>query len=114
MTTVRIRRYTADQVPLGTVILRMSVGLLVLLFFVAPYLVMLVSSLKSKREILRVPPTFWPEEWHPENYVTMWSTPETPLVQNLISTIIIAVCATLLVLAIVAIYVRVVKPMREV
>ena len=28
----------------------------------------------------------------------MWSTPETPLVQNLISTIIIAVCATLLVL----------------
>jgi len=30
----------------------------------------------------------------------MWSTPETPLLQNLISTIVISVCATLLVLAV--------------
>jgi multiple sugar transport system permease protein len=61
---------------------------------------MLFSSLKSKREILQVPPTFLPETWHPENYVTMWSTPETPLVQNLISTIVIATFATVLVLAV--------------
>jgi len=72
----------------------------VLLVFVAPYAIMFVSSLKSKSEILQVPPTFIPTEWHPENYFTMWSTPETPLVQNLISTIIIAVFATLLVLAV--------------
>ena len=96
----RRRRYTADNVGAGTVALRMVAGLAVLLIFVAPYGVMLFSSLKSKREILQVPPTFLPTEWHPENYLTMWSTPETPLVQNLISTVIIAVFATLLVLGV--------------
>jgi multiple sugar transport system permease protein len=101
MTTItHRRRYTKDQVGAGTVGLRMLAGLVVLLIFVAPYGLMLISSLKSKSEILSVPPSFWPKQWHPENYVTMWSTPETPLVQNLISTIIIAVFATLLVLAV--------------
>jgi len=96
----RRRKFTADQVGAGTVVWRMIAGLVVLVVFVAPYAIMLVSSLKSKSEILQVPPTFIPTEWHPENYITMWSTPETPLVQNLISTIIIAVFATLLVLAV--------------
>ena len=103
MTTASVarkRRYTTDQVGAGTVALRMIAGFVVLLIFVAPYLIMFFSSLKSKREILQVPPTFLPQEWHPENYLTMWSTPETPLVQNLISTIIIAVFATLLVLGV--------------
>jgi multiple sugar transport system permease protein len=94
------RRYTVDQVPARTVALRCLAGLVVAAVFVAPYLLMAVSSLKSKAEILSVPPTFWPEEWHPENYMTMWSAPETPLVQNLISTVIISVCATLVVLAV--------------
>ncbi|MEK8225486.1 carbohydrate ABC transporter permease [Oerskovia sp. M15] len=43
-------------------------------------------------------PTYFPEQWHPDNYVTMWSTPETPLPQNLVSTIVISVAATVLVL----------------
>jgi multiple sugar transport system permease protein len=96
----RRRRFTADQVSAASVAWRMIAGLVVLIVFVAPYLLMFVSSLKSKSEILQVPPTFLPTEWHPENYFTMWSTPETPLVQNLISTIVIAVFATLLVLAV--------------
>ncbi len=99
MTTVPTRRrFTTDQVGAGTVAIRMIAGLVVLLVFVAPYVLMAISSLKSKSEILSVPPTLWPKAWHPENYVTMWSTPETPLVQNLISTIVISVFATLLVL----------------
>lgn len=96
----RRRRYSTDQVGAGRIALRMAAGLVVLLVFVAPYLVMFFGSLKTKREILQVPPTFWPETWHPENYIQMWSTPETPLVQNLVSTIIIAGCATLLVLGV--------------
>jgi multiple sugar transport system permease protein len=96
----RRRRYTADQVGIAAVLWRMAAGLVVLLIFVAPYVLMFLSSLKSKSEILRVPATFLPEEWHPENYFTMWSSPETPLVQNLVSTIVIAVFATLLVLAV--------------
>ena len=75
-------------------------GLVVALFFLAPYLIMIIGSFKSRAEILKVPPTYFPSEWHPENYLDMWSTPETPLPYNMVSTIVISVCATLLVLAV--------------
>ncbi|WP_046771819.1 carbohydrate ABC transporter permease [Jiangella alkaliphila] len=77
-------------------------GALIALVFVLPYLIMLIGSFKSRSEILQVPPTYLPQEWHPSNYVNMWSTPETPLPYNLVSTIVIAVCATLLVLVVAA------------
>lgn len=94
----RRRRYTEDQVPLGKMIWRMLAGLVVLLIFVLPYSIMFFGSVKTKSQIRSVEPTYFPTEWHWENYVNMWSTPETPLVQNLISTIVISVFATLLVL----------------
>lgn len=96
----RKRRYTADQVTMGTVLIRMAAGLVVLLIFVIPYLIMFSGSVKTKSEIRSVDPTYFPTEWHWENFVNMWSTPETPLDQNLISTIIIAVFATLLILVV--------------
>ncbi|MEJ3403766.1 carbohydrate ABC transporter permease [Rathayibacter sp. YIM 133350] len=96
----RKRRYTADQVPIGRVVLRMLAGLIVALVFLLPYTIMLFGSVKTKAQIRSVDPTYFPKEWHWENYVTMWSTPETPLVQNLISTIVIAVFATLLVMVV--------------
>lgn len=74
-------------------------GAVIALVFVLPYLIMLIGSFKSRAEILQVPPTYLPQEWLPSNYVDMWSTPETPLPYNLVSTIVISVCATLLVLA---------------
>jgi multiple sugar transport system permease protein len=92
------RRYTADQVRLPRVILRMAAGAAVLVVFVLPYTIMFFGSVKTKAQIRSVDPTYFPVEWHWENYLTMWSTPETPLVQNLISTVVIAVSATLLVL----------------
>lgn len=95
---IRRRRYTSDQVPLGRVLLRMLGGLVVIVVFVLPYTIMFFGSVKTKAQIRSVDPTYFPVEWHWENYVTMWSTPETPLVQNLVSTIVIAVSATLLVL----------------
>ncbi len=75
-------------------------GLVIALFFVAPYLIMLTGSFKTRSEILRVPPTYLPETWVPENYVTMWSTPETPLPYNVVSTAVISIGGTLLVLAV--------------
>ncbi|PVE18503.1 sugar ABC transporter permease [Arthrobacter sp. Bz4] len=77
----------------------MVIGAIVALVFLLPYGIMLVGSLKTRSEILSVPPAYFPTEglqW--SNYATMWGTPETPLPYNLISTIIIAVFATLLVL----------------
>jgi multiple sugar transport system permease protein len=53
---------------------------------------------KTQAQIRSVTPTYFPTEWHWENYLTMWSTPETPLFHNLVSTIVISVCATILVL----------------
>ncbi|MPZ62564.1 MAG: ABC transporter permease subunit [Propionibacteriales bacterium] len=75
-------------------------GAVIALVFIAPYLLMLVGSFKSRADILGVPPTYLPESWHPHNYVGMWDTPETPLPYNLVSTIVISVCATLLVLVV--------------
>jgi len=98
VTAPRRRRYTADQVTAGSVALRMAAGLVVLLIFVLPYTIMFFGSVKTKSEIRSVEPTYFPTEWRWENYLTMWSTPETPLPQNLISTIVISVLATLLVL----------------
>ncbi|GGR16097.1 carbohydrate ABC transporter permease [Agromyces mediolanus] len=94
----RKRRYTEDQVPLGRVLLRMLAGLVVLAIFILPYTIMFFGSVKTKAQIRSVDPTYFPTEWHWENYINMWSTPETPLPQNLISTIVISVFATLLVL----------------
>jgi multiple sugar transport system permease protein len=78
----------------------MLAGLVVLVVFLLPYLIMFFGSVKTKAEIRSVDPTYFPQEWHWENYVTMWATPETPLLQNLISTLVISLCATLLVLAV--------------
>ncbi|MET0779971.1 MAG: carbohydrate ABC transporter permease [Microbacterium sp.] len=96
----RRRRYTEDQVPIGRVLLRMFAGLVVLVVFILPYTIMFFGSVKTKAQIRSVEPTYLPTEWHWENYINMWSTPETPLPQNLISTIVIAVFATVLVLAV--------------
>lgn len=75
-----------------------AAGAVVALFFLFPYIIMIVGSFKTRAEILRVPPTYIPETWNPSNYIDMWSTPETPLPYNLVSTIVISVAATLLVL----------------
>jgi len=77
-----------------------AAGAVVVLVFLVPYLVMLVGSFKSRPEILSVPPTYLPKQWHPGNYLSMWSTPETPLPFNLVSTLVISFCATALGLAV--------------
>ncbi|GAB0104816.1 carbohydrate ABC transporter permease [Nocardia sp. JMUB6875] len=75
-----------------------AVGAVLAALFLLPYLVMLLGSLKPRSEILRIPPTYIPEQWRPDNYSTMWHTPETPLPFNLVSTAVISVFGTLLVL----------------
>ena len=77
-----------------------TAGAVVALVFLAPYLVMLVGSFKSRAEILGVPPTYLPRQWHPGNYLSMWSTPETPLPYNMVSTLVISFSATALVLVV--------------
>lgn len=90
---------TEDHASRRVVIGRMTVGLIVAAVFLIPYAVMFIGSLKTRSEILSVPPDYMPRDgaqW--SNYLTMWDTPETPVAYNLISTVVIAVAATLLVL----------------
>ncbi|MVU75824.1 ABC transporter permease subunit [Nocardia sp. ET3-3] len=77
-----------------------AVGAVLAALFLLPYLVMVLGSLKPRSEILKIPPTYLPWQWHPDNYSTMWHTPETPLPFNLVSTVVISVFGTLLVLVV--------------
>lgn len=77
-----------------------AIGSVLAVVFLVPYVVMVLGSFKSRAEVLRIPATYLPDEWLPQNYVDMWSTPETPLPYNLVSTIAITTFATLLVLAV--------------
>jgi multiple sugar transport system permease protein len=86
--------------PTGRPWLLATAGAVVALVFLAPYIVMLTGSFKNRAEILGVPPTYLPRQWHPGNYLSMWSTPETPLPYNLVSTLVISFCATALVLVV--------------
>ncbi|WP_308163028.1 carbohydrate ABC transporter permease [Nocardia alni] len=74
------------------------VGLVIAVIFLIPYVVMVLGSLKPRSEILHIPPSYLPHQWSPGNYSSMWSTPETPLPFNMVSTIVISVCATVIVL----------------
>ncbi|HEX2133771.1 MAG TPA: carbohydrate ABC transporter permease, partial [Actinophytocola sp.] len=74
------------------------VGTVVALVFLFPYLIMLIGAFKTRPEILRVPPTYLPEDWEPSNFLTMWDTPETPLPFNLLSTVVISLGGTALAL----------------
>jgi multiple sugar transport system permease protein len=95
----RRKRYGTDNVSAARMWGRTAVGVLIGLVFLTPYLIMAVGSLKTRSEILSVPPEYFPQDGlQLGNYQSMWSTPETPLTYNLLSTIIIAVFATLLVL----------------
>lgn len=88
-----------DRAPKSRVVGRMVIGLLVAIVFLVPYLVMFLGSVKTRDEILSYDPSYLPKDgWQWDNYSAMWDTPETPLPYNLISTIVIALAATILVL----------------
>lgn len=76
------------------------VAVLVALVFLFPYLIMLIGAFKTRQEILKVPPTYLPQDWAPENFVNMWGTPETPLPWNLFSTVVISLGGTVLALVV--------------
>jgi len=56
----------------------LTVGLII---SVLPYLMMVLSSFKTNLEVLRVPPTFWPENPTLSNFVTIFNDPQLPLLR---------------------------------
>lgn len=82
--------------PVGIVI----GAVLIVVVFIAPYVLMLLGSLKTQAEITKVPPPYGlPSGPHFSNYVDVWSSSVKPL-NGLIATAVISIGATLLVLVI--------------
>jgi multiple sugar transport system permease protein len=50
-------------------------------FTLLPFIMMILSSFKTNVEVLRVPPTFWPESFTLENYVKIFNDPKLPLLR---------------------------------
>ncbi|WP_084614581.1 carbohydrate ABC transporter permease [Nakamurella lactea] len=73
-------------------------SIVIVAVFVAPYLLMLLGSLKTQQEITSIPPPFGlPSGPHFENYVNVWSSQVAPF-NGLVATVVISVGATVLVL----------------
>jgi len=74
-------------------------ALVVALFFSFPYLLMLVSSLKTREEITKIPPVYFPASPQFSNYLSVWSSAVAPG-SSLLATVVISLGATILVLLI--------------
>jgi multiple sugar transport system permease protein len=72
------------------------VGLVAAVFFLVPYVVMLVGSLKSSRELAASPATYLPNQAAWSNFVEVWS--KIPLWDYLRASLVIALIATAVVL----------------
>jgi multiple sugar transport system permease protein len=74
-------------------------AIVVALFFLFPYLLMVLSSLKTREEITKIPPAYLPATPQFKNYLSVWGSAVAPG-SSLLATIVISVGATLLVLVI--------------
>lgn len=73
----------------------LSIGCLVTLL---PFIWMFLGSFKSSTEIIRVPPTLWPENPTLENYRKILTDPRVPLARFYLNSIIVAVSLVILTL----------------
>ncbi len=73
-------------------------GALIALFFLAPYLVMLVSSFKSDADLFASPASFFPTVWEWHNWVDIWQ--KIALADYLRNSLVIAVVSTAIVLVV--------------
>nr|WP_206661023.1 carbohydrate ABC transporter permease [Propioniciclava flava] len=72
-------------------------SLVIVVFFAFPYALMLISSLKSREDIAKIPPDYLPASPQWDNYLTVWASNVAPG-GALLATTVIALGATLLVL----------------
>jgi multiple sugar transport system permease protein len=73
-------------------------GLLISLFFLAPYVVMFLSSFKSGTELFASPATYLPRTWVWRNWLDIWT--QIDLLRFIKNSLIISVASTALVLVV--------------
>lgn len=78
--TSQTRKSASRRLPLGRFLLYLVLTL-GLSFTLLPFLMMIFSSFKTNLEVLRVPPTFFPEKFTLENYIKIFNDPKLPLLR---------------------------------
>lgn len=99
MSTIGRARPRIAQPSLVLVKLKHSLGQIVVYFLLIlglsmtlmPFLWMILSSFKTTTEILRTPPTFWPENPTLNNYLTILNDPKLPLARFYGNSLFVAV-----------------------
>ena len=81
------------QRPLRTGLL-VAAGAVAAVFFLFPYLMMLLTALKPEGELVTIPPRLFPQHWTPGNFIDVWKA--APIAQHLKVTLIVASASTLL------------------
>lgn len=64
---LRLNKRALNQKKVATV-LQYVLAIVVTIVMIFPLYWMLITSVKSQKEVLLAMPTFWPREWHFENY----------------------------------------------
>jgi len=77
------------------VVALLTLGLLITLL---PFIWMMLNSIKTNTEAMRVPPTFWPENPTLENFQRIFTTDDLPLLQFYRNSIVVAVSNVLITL----------------
>jgi multiple sugar transport system permease protein len=75
-------------------IARHSIAIVLAIMFITPVVYLVLLSLMTSNQALTS--NYWPQSWHPENYVKVFQV--TPLPRYLLNTVIYAVSATVLML----------------
>jgi multiple sugar transport system permease protein len=88
--TARTTHHRRSSQPL-TRILTYAILLLGLAVTLVPFIWILMTSLKPASEIVRIPPTFFPERWTLDSYRTIFTDPKVPLARFYLNSTLVAV-----------------------
>jgi multiple sugar transport system permease protein len=67
-------------------------------FTILPFLMAILTSFKSLSEILKTPPTFFPEQWTFKSYLTIFNDPKVPLERFYLNSIFVTVSRVIITL----------------
>ncbi len=80
-------------VPAGKIVRQVvTYGILLLgtLVTLLPFLLAILTSFKTNAEIIHVPPSFFPEKWTFQNYLTIFNDPKVPLLRFFFNSLFVA------------------------
>ncbi len=101
-TTLPRRPARAQKLPRAGKILGQSAAYVILCLGLAvtlvPFIWVLLTSLKPASEIIRVPPTFFPEKWTFHSYLTIFNDPKVPLERFYLNSLFVAISRVLITL----------------